>query len=774
MANRTALFSRIQPGGAYVFTEATQYSGDIWFVDSGAAGAGTSDSYGRTPDVPFSTIAAAISAASANNGDVIYVLPGHAETITAVITVSKAGLAIIGRGEGTDRPQITLNGNVDGLSITGANVLVDNILFNEATAAHAATGLINVAAADVILRRIELNQGASDLLGITVTADGERLTLDQCQVLVTANGPDSFIKFEGVVDRPVIKGGLFVCSDGTNAHDFGLIDFDSVAVTNPVVAGNVFLGGGAAATIIANNGGVVGEMTGPNFYAGSAVNGDNVAAGELADALYGTGGIASFPSAAVPANSVSLAEVIRSVWAALEGTAAGENGITTWPAAAAPANTVSIAEAIRYIVETLIGTLVNTGGTATLGGMLGDPANTSIVTRLANILAAVQNPAAPAWGACDAAMGASAVTVVSDDLAGYGNDFFNTRFYMQVLLNASVPTAAPEGEVRQITDYVSATGTFTVTAFSANVEANDIVLILSESMVAVGRDDADNTMATTNVAANENGSILERLEQVQEAVNIGTGSALPANTSLADFVGKGTGTQLAANESLVGILYGAGITTWPAAAAPADGISIAEAIRHIVEALWGTLVNTGGTATAGGILGDVANSSVAARLTAIRDRLIGDGTDASTNAFLGKRIQKATADVLTGGSVALFTVAGGRVLVTALVGEVTAAAVGACTFKFQSNPTVGTTTDLCGTTDINAMEIGTLLGIDGVPATALLTSSSGGLRTMPNGGKGIIVPAGAIESNTGADVVGSVKFALWYFPLDNGASVAAA
>lgn len=114
--------------------------------------------------------------------------------------------------------------------------------------------------------------------------------------------------------------------------------------------------------------------------------GDDVAdVATLKEAIYGTTGIASFPNAAAPANNVSLAEVQRSIWAALMGTAAGENGITTWPAAAAPGNAVSLAEGLRYIVESQLGALTNTGGTATLTAILGDVANSSIATRLTNI-----------------------------------------------------------------------------------------------------------------------------------------------------------------------------------------------------------------------------------------------------------------------------------------------------------------------------------------------------------------------------------------------------
>lgn len=106
---------------------------------------------------------------------------------------------------------------------------------------------------------------------------------------------------------------------------------------------------------------------------------------DIENALYGTTGISSFPAAAVPANGVSLAEVIRSVWAGLMGTATGENGITTFPAAAAAGNAVSLAEVIRYIQESQVGSLANSGGTATLAAILGDVANSDVATRLTNL-----------------------------------------------------------------------------------------------------------------------------------------------------------------------------------------------------------------------------------------------------------------------------------------------------------------------------------------------------------------------------------------------------
>jgi hypothetical protein len=85
-------------------------------------------------------------------------------------------------------------------------------------------------------------------------------------------------------------------------------------------------------------------------------------------------------------------------------------------------------------------------------------------------------------GYCPPGMAASNNTIVCPNLAGFGNDLFNTGYQMVVLKNANALANPPEMEMRDITDYVSATGTFTTEAFSANVEANDIVIVLHNSV----------------------------------------------------------------------------------------------------------------------------------------------------------------------------------------------------------------------------------------------------------------------------------------------------
>lgn len=353
-AARSPLYYEKTPGGLPAIVDVSKFTGNIFYVDSnvGTDAAG----YGSHPDKPVATLDYAIGLCTANQGDVILVLPGHAETLTTTITFDVAGVTVLCMGHGAARPQFTINANISGYTITAADVVVDKPWFNEATLAHAAAATIAITGARCKVIQPHLDLGAFDLLSITIGATAHDALIIDPEINVTADGPDSLIKHLGTDQRRVLAGGTVMGSDGTNAFDIAVIDYDSKAVVTPICYGVRFDGRDVATTVVANAGSVVGELMGPNTYAGSATSADNVSSQqEIIDVLYGASGIPAFPTAAVPANNVSLAEVLRSIWGGLMGTAAAENGITTWPAAAAPANTVSLAEAVRYIVETLIG-----------------------------------------------------------------------------------------------------------------------------------------------------------------------------------------------------------------------------------------------------------------------------------------------------------------------------------------------------------------------------------------------------------------------------------
>lgn len=148
--------------------------------------------------------------------------------------------------------------------------------------------------------------------------------------------------------------------------------------------------------------------------------------------------------------------------------------------------------------------------------------------------------------------------------------------------------------------------------------------------------------------------------------------------------------------------------------------------------------------------------------------------DALMASLLGIRVDRASADCQGAADTPIFTIAGGRVFITQILGEVAdvAIAAGANNFKLQINPTAtGTTSDLCANLDIDADPIGTLYSVAGAPATALVRGEEGAVQGMSV--RGIVVHTGQIETVSAGNVAGQIKWSLFYIPLDDGAYVEA-
>lgn len=142
--------------------------------------------------------------------------------------------------------------------------------------------------------------------------------------------------------------------------------------------------------------------------------------------------------------------------------------------------------------------------------------------------------------------------------------------------------------------------------------------------------------------------------------------------------------------------------------------------------------------------------------------------------ILGVKVDRTTSALPATTDLTLFTVTGGRVIITSLVGEVTTAIQAqANAVKIKSVPTTGTSKDISGTLDINGYEVGALVSLDGTALSTALsgTNAGGALITKPGG---IIVPVGAIKLNTAATNTGAMKWSITYIPYEQGASVAAA
>lgn len=148
------------------------------------------------------------------------------------------------------------------------------------------------------------------------------------------------------------------------------------------------------------------------------------------------------------------------------------------------------------------------------------------------------------------------------------------------------------------------------------------------------------------------------------------------------------------------------------------------------------------------------------------------GRQAAALVQLGVRVDKTATTNPQSTAVDLFTIAGGRVLLTGIVGEVTTimGAVGNNT-QLRSNPTTGTTSPICAVLDTANDEVGTLYGITGSVGDAMLGDDAGGVRMGP---AAVVLPIGSLELHCAANNTGATKWSLWYVPLDDGATVTAA
>ena len=111
-------------------------TGDVYFVSSTATNA-SDGNLGTAPDKPLATLNGAVTRVTASQGDIVFVMPNHAENVSSSTTqvLSKAGIKWIGLGSGTDRPTFTYTATGGLFQVTGANNYIENFYFVTSTVA---------------------------------------------------------------------------------------------------------------------------------------------------------------------------------------------------------------------------------------------------------------------------------------------------------------------------------------------------------------------------------------------------------------------------------------------------------------------------------------------------------------------------------------------------------------------------------------------------------------------------------------------------------------
>lgn len=189
----------------------------ILFVDSGATNKLDADDteHGHSFQKPLATLGYAVGLCTADQGDVILLAPGHAETLAGAsdLDIDVAGITIIGIGNGTLRPTFTLGGEdaATTIEINGSNITVKNL-------------------------RIVGGDTDGTTVAIDVQGGSDYVTLDGLEFFETSNTEEilACITIEDQCHQTTIKNCVFRnLSSGDNTyaiktesdeHDFLVID----------------------------------------------------------------------------------------------------------------------------------------------------------------------------------------------------------------------------------------------------------------------------------------------------------------------------------------------------------------------------------------------------------------------------------------------------------------------------------------------------------------------------------------------------------------------
>lgn len=236
--------------------------GQVFWVNGSSVlakgGVGGSNGNPGTYQKPFATIDYAIGKCTASRGDIIMVMPGHTETISAAggITADVAGVAIVGLGRGSLRPNITLDtAATSTFLISAANVLVHNLIF---TANFAdIVRMIDVTAAEAHIDKCEFVAAATDMnwldcIGVSGGDNtGDGLVVSGCAGYGVDAANNGFMLIANDIDRMTIEDNVVV-HDHANATAF-ITHTTGGIMTNAMIRNNAYSSLLTAVDVLVNN-----------------------------------------------------------------------------------------------------------------------------------------------------------------------------------------------------------------------------------------------------------------------------------------------------------------------------------------------------------------------------------------------------------------------------------------------------------------------------------------------------------------------------------------
>lgn len=225
MTTRTPFMHRAQPGGVHTFYDLEEHPGAVFFVDSTHAAKADVAGGGRSPDSPLATLDYAIGLCTASKGDVIYLMPGHAENLTAAdsVDLDVAGVTVIGLGNGNLIPTFSTTAAAGSITIDAANVTIKNIKLLANFATGTTTALTVTASADgLTLDGLQFRDTSATnefLIHISVATTVTDLLIQNCSFVTLAGSATNSILFAGSSTNTVIRKNHFYVSTTDSVID---------------------------------------------------------------------------------------------------------------------------------------------------------------------------------------------------------------------------------------------------------------------------------------------------------------------------------------------------------------------------------------------------------------------------------------------------------------------------------------------------------------------------------------------------------------------------
>ncbi len=230
------------------------HPGRVFWVNNStvlpANGIGGSDGNDGTYLRPFSTLDYAIGRCTASRGDIIMIMPGHIEAVTATsIAMDVAGVAVVGLGEGDLRPLFNFGVTTSNIIVSAANCSMSNIVL-KSTVDSVVAGLTLSSGGDGLTLDIETRDtsAAIEFISAIVTQStaNNLVVKARHRGFVAGNAMTRYIDLVGCTDAKIDLDFFGIASTA-------VVDMRTTACNNIQVSGRFYNESAALTKNVTNN-----------------------------------------------------------------------------------------------------------------------------------------------------------------------------------------------------------------------------------------------------------------------------------------------------------------------------------------------------------------------------------------------------------------------------------------------------------------------------------------------------------------------------------------